>query len=282
VQLLDAVDVGSDASVRMAAAEALGEIGPPAKSAVEALLRAYGAQDYLLRMTAQRALIKIAGPESIPSTPPPGGIELLSGWSHRQEQGIDTLVGTIWRADGLKIGYDIGFLAGHHASNTDRPLLWTKKQIVHGYPVQITLRPNRFLEILFFDDSANFSAQVKTEQDVTEVLLITLSYNPSLISSDLGGVYSNVTESSQSVDLEIEVRLGVRQGGYYAMVHSWGPGAPNLPSVVPVEFVAERIVFTVVVDGKPQHFSGDLKPTELVGTLGDRPVVLRKRGGRNR
>ncbi len=48
------------------------------------------------------------------SPPPPGGIKLLDGYVHIQEQGYDTWVGRIKKEGGLNIIYDIGFLAGEY------------------------------------------------------------------------------------------------------------------------------------------------------------------------
>jgi hypothetical protein len=261
----------------MVAAEALGGIGPPARAAVALLQRVHREPDFSLRMSAQDALIEIAGPASVPSTPPPGGIELLPGWSHRAEQGFDTAVGTIWRADGLEINYDIGFLAGQDAADTTYPFVWTRKQIVHGYPVQITMRDRRYLQVLFPDMAANFSAHVPTEQDLTDVLLIVLSYRSD--SQRVLGVYSNSTPDQAPTALTMEVTLGYN-GEFYAIVELQGPRAPVLPVIVPVARKNDSVEFTLTVDGKPLRFTGELKVGQLVGSFGDQPVVLRQVGGK--
>jgi hypothetical protein len=148
---------------------------------------------------------------------------------------------------------------------------------VHGYSVHITLRPDRYLEVLFPEGSANFSAQVKTEEDLADVLLIVLLYRSGL--PRVYGVYSNSANDDPPTALTMEVALGFHTV-FYATVRFWGPGAPSLPLIVPVDRTKDRVEFTATIDGKPLRFVGELKVGQLLGSFGDRPIVLREVGGR--
>src|SRR5262245_14582093 len=78
------------------------------------------------------------------SAEPPGGMLLLPGYEHERQRGIDTLVGRIWKKDGLVIHYDIGRLAGNYAQSRgkDNPA-WSKEQTVGGRKVQVCLTRDR-------------------------------------------------------------------------------------------------------------------------------------------
>jgi hypothetical protein len=65
---------------------------------------------------------------------------------------------------------------------------------------------------------------------------------------------------------------------HYAMVRPWGAGAPALPVVVPLEGITDRVEFTLTLDGKPHRFSAEHRASDLIGTLGDQPVHLRRVG----
>ncbi len=72
---------------------------------------------------------------------PPGGIKLLDGYVHIQEQGYDTWVGRIKKEGGLNIKYDIGRLAGEYVNQCVREntCAWYKEQQLKGGLVKIAL-----------------------------------------------------------------------------------------------------------------------------------------------
>jgi hypothetical protein len=113
--------------------------------------------------------------------PPPGLINLLPGYHHRGEQGIDSRVGTIWKKNGLQIHYDIGELAGNYTGC--RPLcdwtdgeVWRKKQLINGQQIICVFTNKKRLVISFPDAHANFYATIRTQQQLTDMLLMLFTF----------------------------------------------------------------------------------------------------------
>lgn len=115
---------------------------------------------------------------------PPGGIQLLDGYQHKPEQGIDTLVGKIWKEGGPEIGYDIGDLGGDSASHIEADkILWKRQQHIGGRDAVIVMTRQNELYITFVHtdhlESANFWAKVTSPEDVADVLLMVMGYQQS-------------------------------------------------------------------------------------------------------
>ena len=92
------------------------------------------------------------------------------------------MVGSITRKDGLVIQYDIGKAAGVYTDCewcgwTDGEL-WRRKQIIGGHEVRIVFTKSKRLVISYPDAHANFYTIVRSNADLTDTLLIVLSYNP--------------------------------------------------------------------------------------------------------
>jgi len=114
------------------------------------------------------------------SQPAPGGIRVLPGYTHRHEMGFDSSVGTIKKPNGLSIHYDIGEMAGVY---TDCKLcgwtdgeLWRRKQMIGAHPVVIVYTKAKRLVVSFPEQSANFHAIIKSESDLTDMLLMVLTF----------------------------------------------------------------------------------------------------------
>lgn len=120
--------------------------------------------------------------------PPPGNIQLLPGYTHKALQGIDSRPGVIEKEGGLKIHYDIGAVIPpgqprFGGSFSDRPKAvpenqrhWYKEQTIAGQPVHIAYTKQNVLMAAFPKGGINFSVKAKTTEDVTDALLIILSY----------------------------------------------------------------------------------------------------------
>jgi hypothetical protein len=120
---------------------------------------------------------------------PPGKMVLLPGYQHERLAGIDTLVGRIWKDNGLSIRYDIGALAGNQISNNPN-LQWSREQMVSGKRMQVGMTKNRLLIIVFSapvaaapaisrDSPANFYATVTSDEDIADMILMVMTYMPS-------------------------------------------------------------------------------------------------------
>jgi hypothetical protein len=118
-----------------------------------------------------------AYPQATKTDPPPGSIQLLPGYIHKKEQGIDTAVGKIYKARGVTISYDIGGLAGRTISPEDKSsYAWYKEQTINNQTVRIAMSRDRELVVTFVEASANFRTVVRTNEDLADVLLMLLTY----------------------------------------------------------------------------------------------------------
>src|SRR6185436_1016690 len=114
---------------------------------------------------------------------PPGGITLLPGYQHERLRGADSVVGRIWKDQGLSIRYDIGGLAGNRVTGNPN-LQWSKEKIVSGNRVQMALTKDRTLIVVFSSVApgprgvpgsmlpANFYATVSNEEDIADMLFM--------------------------------------------------------------------------------------------------------------
>ena len=114
-----------------------------------------------------------------PADPAPGGIRLLPGYRHHTGMGIDSHVGRLWKENGLSIGYDIGVLAGNYTEYEAKvKAVWFKEQVIGGRSVQLALTSDQMLYVTFPEVRANFFGRVQSEEDVTDMLLMVLTYAP--------------------------------------------------------------------------------------------------------
>ena len=123
-------------------------------------------------------ILTLPKPTPIPSELPPGNIELLDGYIHTRRRGIDSRVGDISKPDGLTIRYDIGLMAGVNPDKCayKNECLWYKRQIINGKEVWLGLSKEERIFATFPKENANFYAQTKSSEDVTDFLIMVLTY----------------------------------------------------------------------------------------------------------
>lgn len=113
----------------------------------------------------------------------PGLIKLLLGYRHERLQGIDSLVGKIWKDRGVDIRYDIGELAGNYAEckscEWTKGEVWRKKQIVNGQQVILVFTSSKRFLVVFPQSKANFYATISKEEDMADMLLMLLTFQKS-------------------------------------------------------------------------------------------------------
>lgn len=119
---------------------------------------------------------------------PPGGVQLLSGYTHESLQGIDSRPGKITKKGGLEIMYDIGripqpggfALGGDYSDWTrqtqEKDRRWYREQTINNQPVHLVYSKDKRLVVSFPKGGINFSCEARTEADLVDALLITLSY----------------------------------------------------------------------------------------------------------
>ena len=119
-----------------------------------------------------------------------GGMRLLPGYKHTKLQGIDSIVGKIEKAGGLTIMYEIGNIPRAGAprfggSFTDRPKTtpakngrWYKEQIVNGRLMHLAHTKNGYLFVSVQQGrkGINFSVKIKNSEELTEALLMIVTY----------------------------------------------------------------------------------------------------------
>ena len=134
---------------------------------------------------------------------PPGGIKLLQGYSIKHQSAVDASVWLIEKPSGPKIRFEAGPSEGSWADpGKKNSYAWFKEQIVNGYKVRVALikpglktvlepdngrglKAGNILVVTFLLESeksgytANFSAKVANSEELADVLLIALTFDPS-------------------------------------------------------------------------------------------------------
>jgi hypothetical protein len=119
---------------------------------------------------------------------PPGGLKLLSGYIHEPQQGFDSIVGRIFKKDGITISYEVGrvraagglAIGGDFSSAVERlpkdDVKWSREQTVAGQLMQVALTKKDVLYVTFPKMGTNFNATVKSMDDLSDTLLMLVTY----------------------------------------------------------------------------------------------------------
>jgi hypothetical protein len=111
-----------------------------------------------------------ASPAIDPTDQGPWGIELLPGYKHFQEQGIDTSVGRIAKGERTVIRYDIGTLAGLHVDPDKKAYCGRyAEEDVGGQAMRLCVTGNTFT-LVFVEASANFYGQAQDERELFDLI----------------------------------------------------------------------------------------------------------------
>jgi hypothetical protein len=106
--------------------------------------------------------------------PPPGGMKLPPGYYHHTGRGIDSRVGSIWKPGGAEIEYDIGPYGEYRLSAKEnlKDYYWVREEDVDGQKMMVGLHKSGRLAVTFDEDYYNFSATVRSDAEIEEVLTI--------------------------------------------------------------------------------------------------------------
>ena len=130
------------------------------------------------------------------SDPPPFRMWLLPGYHHKTLQGIDTTVGQISKPHGLLIEYDLGNLPVTSATaerktrppgDWNRQCSWIKDEENSSVTGETEITCNIDVDedghgkklFVSFPDGATFWARVKNKRQISEMLKMVLTYDPS-------------------------------------------------------------------------------------------------------
>jgi len=160
---------------------------------------------------------------------PPGGMQLLPGYTHKPLQGIDSIVGQIVKDDGWKISYEIG-----HVSKPGQPMIgggfrdrpklmpkakvrWYREQTVNGRAVHMALTKDNKLLVSFPEKGMNFHATIRSFEQLADAMLMILTYSQTApagakdktakSSSDAGklaGAPTTITVDGKKLTLQVE------------------------------------------------------------------------------
>lgn len=127
--------------------------------------------------------------------PPPGGMVIPPGYTSLNIRGIDSKVGKFVKAGGPSIFYQIGAMRPSIVNVPERPQLfentssfkvaWNRTIPFRGATVRIYMITGGELRV--DTGSANFvGTNVQNQEDVADVLLMALSYDPDVRRRELG------------------------------------------------------------------------------------------------
>lgn len=101
----------------------------------------------------------------------PGRIQLLPGYKMRTCGGMEFLYGRIWKQDGVSINFYERWV-----DYSESLELWRQDQIVDGDHMLCSFKKDQTMEIRF--RGTQFDATVRNQQELAEMFLTVLSYEP--------------------------------------------------------------------------------------------------------
>jgi hypothetical protein len=126
--------------------------------------------------------------ESITLTPPPENMKLFTGYTHKQLGGINSPAGYISQGyiskkNGVTIHYSIGLSPAStiYFSNNEK-INWQIKQNLNGREV-LVVRTEEEIHVIFPKLHARFYANAKTDEQMSTVLFMVLTYKDDIDSS---------------------------------------------------------------------------------------------------
>ena len=131
---------------------------------------------------------------------PYGGLRLLDGYRFERSHTFDTINGVITKPGGLRVEFESGINEGYAVEPKNKTkYIWFREQTVNGHKVMLALakrgvtpwkpevvrnpRPGNVLMVTFPgrigpDDAANFYGEVANEQEIADMLLMVLTFDP--------------------------------------------------------------------------------------------------------
>jgi hypothetical protein len=105
-------------------------------------------------------------------------MQLLPGYRVTMKQGIDSAVGDISLQGGLTINFDLWGNAGNYVDSAEvkQNALWRREQIIAGRKVICTYTKSHYMYVTF-PPSTNFFARTRNQQDLTDMLLMVLTFH---------------------------------------------------------------------------------------------------------
>jgi hypothetical protein len=106
-------------------------------------------------------------------------VALLSGYKVQVIPGIDSSGGKIWKERGLTIEMELCCGFGNAAESVDKSqILWREEQTFNGQRVVCVYTRSKDLIVSFPKLVTNFRAKIRNPNDLTEMLLMVLTFEP--------------------------------------------------------------------------------------------------------
>jgi hypothetical protein len=105
-------------------------------------------------------------------------MRLLPGYHVRLRKGIDSAVGDVVKDGGLTIRFEMMGASPDYSEDEDikRNTSWRKEQTVNGKQLVCIFSKQGELLVTFPKYRASFFAQIKTEQDAVDMMLMVLTF----------------------------------------------------------------------------------------------------------
>ncbi|HXX20126.1 MAG TPA: hypothetical protein VEJ46_12050 [Candidatus Acidoferrum sp.] len=134
---------------------------------------------FALSLSAYYSPTKAQTGNKEPAKPKMSPVRLLPNFKFRLVRGIDTWGATIWNNNGVKVELNQGLHVGVATDLVDRSdVVWHEEQVVNGHKVACVYTKTHHLIVSFPELFANFDGGVRDQRDLTEMLLIVLTYDP--------------------------------------------------------------------------------------------------------
>jgi hypothetical protein len=113
------------------------------------------------------------------NSPTKSPVHLLPAYKIQITSGIDTWGGTIWKDDGLKIEFNSGLHVGVAVDLVDRKdVAWREEQVINGQEVICVYTNSNDLIVSFPRLLTTFQGHAQHNQDIAEMLLTVLTFEP--------------------------------------------------------------------------------------------------------
>jgi hypothetical protein len=107
-------------------------------------------------------------------------VQLLPGYRIQIVRGIESVGGTISKDPGTRIEFTIGGYFGVAADLVDRKdVAWREEQVINGQRVICVYTKSNDFVISIPKLITNFRSHIRTKQDLGEMLLMVLTFEPS-------------------------------------------------------------------------------------------------------
>jgi hypothetical protein len=105
-------------------------------------------------------------------------VRLLPGYKFRAGRSLDTGGGTIWKEGGLEIDFVAGAIGSEADSIDKKDVVWREQQVVNGQRMICVYTKSHDLVISFPKLRADFSSKIRSRQDLAEMLMMVVTFEP--------------------------------------------------------------------------------------------------------